>query len=169
LAWSLVLAESVNGSLYIIARMIFRKSHSYSYHIANIMIIPLHCRLTPPSHNLLRLMKPCIMPSPFIPCCTTTRGVSASCSRSYLIGLTSGDFIFLSLSTSLLLYLTANKLLISPSSSYASTSDTRVEFTYAFDVAVNSFFPAFLICHVILLGLSKVVVRDNWICLFFGK
>lgn len=44
-----------------------------------------------------------------------------------------------------------------------------MEFTYAFDVAVNSFFPAFLTAGVALLPLAAVVVRDNWVCLFFGK
>lgn len=50
-----------------------------------------------------------------------------------------------------------------------SSSENRVEFAYAFDVAVNSFFPAFLTLYGALLVLAGVVVRDNWVCLFFGK
>lgn len=44
-----------------------------------------------------------------------------------------------------------------------------MEYTYAFDVAVNSFFPAFLTVGLGGLVLAPVVVKDNWVCLFFGK
>lgn len=65
------------------------------------------------------------------------------------------------------LYFVSNRLLLSPSSS--SAIDNRVEFAYAFDVAVNSFFPPFLTLYGALLPLAAVVVRNNWVCLFFGK
>jgi len=78
-----------------------------------------------------------------------------------------GDFLLTSLITALLLYLLTNRLLLAPSSQ--SSIDNRVEFTYAFDVAVNSFFPAFLTTYVALLPLAGVVVRNNWVCVFFGK
>ena len=78
-----------------------------------------------------------------------------------------GDFLLVSLITAFVLYLLTNRLLLAPSSQ--SAIDNRVEFTYAFDVAVNSFFPAFLSIYVALLPLAAVVVRSNWVCLFFGK
>jgi hypothetical protein len=79
----------------------------------------------------------------------------------------SGDFILSCIVVAGLLYFLANQLLILPSA--ANLTDNRVEFTYAFDVAVNSFFPAFLTIYVALLPLAAVVVRNNWVCLFFGK
>lgn len=82
---------------------------------------------------------------------------------------TSGDFLLISLLTALVLYFLTNRLLVSSLAPHASTSDNRVEFAYAFDVAVNSFFPAFLTIGVALLPLAPVVVAKNWVCLFFGK
>lgn len=67
-----------------------------------------------------------------------------------------------------ILWFLSNRLLIAPSA-YSSPVDNRVEFAYAFDVAVNSFFPMFLTLYVALLPLSLVVVKTNWVCLFFGK
>jgi hypothetical protein len=81
----------------------------------------------------------------------------------------SGDFLTISLLTALILYFLTNRLLVSSLAPHASTSDNRVEFAYAFDVAVNSFFPAFLTIGVALLPLAPVVVAKNWVCLFFGK
>ncbi|EIW71242.1 hypothetical protein TREMEDRAFT_42665 [Tremella mesenterica DSM 1558] len=77
------------------------------------------------------------------------------------------DFLLSSLIIALILYILTNRLLLSPAASYSN--ENRVEFTYAFDVAVNSFFPAFLAVYVALLPLVGVVVRDNWVCLFFGN
>lgn len=88
---------------------------------------------------------------------------------------TSGDFILTSLLTALILYTLSNRLLLSsPNTSSqpqhsVGPSDTRVELAYAFDVAVNSFFPAFLTLGGGGLVLASVIVRDNWVCLFFGK
>lgn len=85
-------------------------------------------------------------------------------------GLTeTGDFLLVSLVSAFLLYFLTNRLLISPVAPHSTTSDNRVEFAYAFDVAVNSFFPAFLTVGVALLPLAPVVVAKNWVCLFFGK
>jgi len=79
----------------------------------------------------------------------------------------SGDFLLSSLAVAGFLYLIANRLLLSPSSSAAI--DNKVEFAYAFDVAVNSFFPLFLTLYGAMLPLAPLVVRSNWVCLFFGK
>ncbi|KAK4685977.1 hypothetical protein P7C73_g4158, partial [Tremellales sp. Uapishka_1] len=79
------------------------------------------------------------------------------------------DFLLASLAISLVLYFISNRLLLSPSAPHSAVSENTVEFTYAFDVAVNSFFPAFLTVYVGLLPLSTVVVRDNWICLWVGN
>lgn len=81
-----------------------------------------------------------------------------------------GDFLLTSLITALILYTLSNRLLTTPSlSTQIGPSDSRVEFTYAFDVAVNSFFPAFLTVYGGLVVLASVVVKDNWVCLFSGK
>jgi hypothetical protein len=81
-----------------------------------------------------------------------------------------GDFILTSLLIALVLYFIANKLLVSRDpNSHSVVSDSSVEYAYAFDVAVNSFFPAVLTLHVGLVVLAGVVVRDNWVCLFVGK
>ena len=85
----------------------------------------------------------------------------------WLISL--GDFLFSCLAVATVLYFLSNKLLLSPSSPYQSSSDSAVEFSYAFDVAVNAFFPAFLTLYVGLAALSPVVVRSNWVCLLVGK
>ena len=78
-----------------------------------------------------------------------------------------GDFLLTSLIEAIILYFLTNRLLLSPSSQ--SAIENRVEITYAFDVAVNSFFPAFLTVGIALLPLVTVVIRENWVCLFFGK
>ena len=72
-----------------------------------------------------------------------------------------------SLMIAAVLYFLSNRLLLSPAASPAI--DNKVEFAYAFDVAVNAFFPLFLTLYVALLPLAAVVVRNNWVCLFFGK
>ncbi|TYJ56894.1 hypothetical protein B9479_002339 [Cryptococcus floricola] len=79
------------------------------------------------------------------------------------------DFLLPSLLIAFILFFVANRLLLAPSVPHASTSDNRVEFAYAFDVAVNAFFPAFLTVYVGLLALGVVVVRDNWVCLWVGN
>lgn len=80
-----------------------------------------------------------------------------------------GDFLLASLFVALILYFLTNRLLVSSTAPYASTSDNRVEYTYAFDIAVNSFFPSFLTVGVALLPLAPVLVASNWVSLFFGK
>ncbi|WVR04649.1 hypothetical protein IAU60_001660 [Kwoniella sp. DSM 27419] len=79
------------------------------------------------------------------------------------------DFLLTSLFVAFIFYNLANRLLLAPSVPHSSLSDNRVEYAYAFDVAVNSFFPAFLTLGVGLLPLAAVVVRDNWVCLWVGN
>ncbi|OXC70453.1 hypothetical protein AYX13_00928 [Cryptococcus neoformans] len=79
------------------------------------------------------------------------------------------DFLLSSLAVATVLYFLSNRLLLAPSVPHASASDNRVEFAYAFDVAVNSFFPMFLTVYVGLLPLAAVIVRDNWVCLWAGN
>ncbi|WWC59492.1 uncharacterized protein I303_102048 [Kwoniella dejecticola CBS 10117] len=78
------------------------------------------------------------------------------------------DFLLSSLAISFVLYFLSNKLLLSPTAS-SSIIDNKVEYSYAFDVAVNSFFPFFLTIYIGLLPLYGLVVRDNWICLWVGN
>ncbi|KAL7419990.1 hypothetical protein Q5752_004953 [Cryptotrichosporon argae] len=79
------------------------------------------------------------------------------------------DFILFSILVALVLWFVANRLLLAPAAPHAAPADNRVELTYAFDVAVNAFFPAFLTAGVALLPLAAVVVRDNWVCLWVGN
>jgi hypothetical protein len=80
-----------------------------------------------------------------------------------------GDSLLISILIAAILYILTNRLLVSALGSYASTSDNKVEFAYAFDIAVNAFFPAFLTVGIALLPLAPVVVAQNWVSLFFGK
>ncbi|ORX33891.1 UNC-50 protein [Kockovaella imperatae] len=77
------------------------------------------------------------------------------------------DFILASVIIASLLHFLANRLLVSSASSPAI--DNRVEWAYAFDVAVNSFFPLFLTLYGALLPLAPVVVKSNFVCLFIGN
>ncbi|GFZ47725.1 hypothetical protein JCM24511_05472 [Saitozyma sp. JCM 24511] len=79
------------------------------------------------------------------------------------------DFLLTSFLVATLLYFISNRLLLSPSAPHSAVSENCVEWSYAFDVAVNSFFPAFLTTYVALLPLAAVVVRNNWVSLFFGN
>lgn len=63
---------------------------------------------------------------------------------------------------------TANRLLLSPPS-HSTPADSRVEWAYAFDVHTNAFFPFFLALYIAQLFLLKVVLQDNWICLWVGN
>ena len=80
---------------------------------------------------------------------------------------TLGDFILSSLVIATVLYFLSNRLFLSSSASPAI--DNKVELAYAFDVAVNSFFPLFLTLYGALLPLAPVVVKHNFVCLFIGK
>jgi len=53
-------------------------------------------------------------------------------------------------------------------SSRTNPSD-QVEWAYAFDIHINSFFPFFLTLYVAQLPLYAVVTRDNWLCLLVGN
>ncbi|WWC67971.1 uncharacterized protein I206_101890 [Kwoniella pini CBS 10737] len=82
------------------------------------------------------------------------------------------DFLLFSIIISFLLYLISNKLLLSIPLSINNNNnddDNKVEFSYSFDVSVNSFFPFFLTIYIGLLPLYNLVIRDNWICLWVGN
>jgi len=59
-----------------------------------------------------------------------------------------------------------NRLLLQPS---PNDSGSSVEWAYALDVYINSFFPLFLWLYIAQLFLVSVVLRDNWICLAVGN
>src|SRR5882724_5883110 len=73
----------------------------------------------------------------------------------------SRDFLFTSLMVATLLYLFSNALLLAPPT-HAATDSTRVEWAYAFDVAINSFFPCFLALGLAQLLLVSIITKDNW-------
>jgi len=78
------------------------------------------------------------------------------------------DFFLSSVIVATILYLFSNTLLLAPPS-HVSAENTRVEWGYAFDVAINSFFPCFLTLGVAQLLLVSIITRDNWVCLWVGN
>jgi len=78
------------------------------------------------------------------------------------------DFLLSGVIMATILWFTANKLLLSPPS-HSTPTDSRVEWAYAFDVHTNAFFPFFLTLYIAQLFLLKVVLKDNWICLWLGN
>lgn len=80
------------------------------------------------------------------------------------------DFVLCALASALVLHQLANRLLLSSGSSVSATGvRERVEFSYAFDVAVNAFWPLFLTLYVGLLPLAPLVVRRSWGALLLGN
>lgn len=80
----------------------------------------------------------------------------------------SRDFFSTSLIVATFLYFSSNTLLLAPPT-HAAADSTRVEWAYAFDVAINSFFPCFLALGLAQLLLVSIVTRDNWVCLWVGN
>ncbi|KAF5318755.1 hypothetical protein D9619_010889 [Psilocybe cf. subviscida] len=78
------------------------------------------------------------------------------------------DFLLSGVIMATILWFTANRLLLSPPS-HSTPADSRVEWAYAFDVHTNAFFPLFLALYIAQLFLLKVVLQDNWICLWVGN
>lgn len=54
-----------------------------------------------------------------------------------------------------------------PSSS--STESNHVEYAYAFDVAINAFFPSFLTLGVVQLLFVAIITKSNWVCMWLGN
>ena len=122
------------------------------------------CRLTP-SPAMLLLISACLVVAGIA--WSGMYRLSPGSALRVILKMVLRDFLLSSLVIALILYILSNRLLLSPTAPYSN--ENRVEYTYAFDVAVNSFFPAFLTLYGALLPLASVVVRDNWVCLFFGK
>ncbi|WWC86883.1 uncharacterized protein L201_001762 [Kwoniella dendrophila CBS 6074] len=109
--------------------------------------------------------------------CLAVAGVSWSILYKYSITETIStillmifrDFLLSSLIIAFLFYIISNKLLVSTLAATTGVLDNKVEFSYSFDVAVNSFFPWFLSIYIGLLPLSTIVVKSNWICLWVGN
>jgi hypothetical protein len=144
LIWSLIYHKSVLSTITQMVLMIFRK---YPSIVSQFIFFPHHqfveTKRSPPTTS-----------NPF-----NQREKEAN---------NPGDFILSSLAIALVLHTLSNRLLI-PTSPNSQLSDSRVEYAYSFDVAVNSFFPAFLTIHLGLILMAGVLVRDNWVCLFVGK
>ncbi|MBW0550720.1 hypothetical protein O181_090435 [Austropuccinia psidii MF-1] len=77
------------------------------------------------------------------------------------------DFLLTGIFISILLWVVSNRFL--SHSSHTHATDQRVEWQYAFDVHVNSFFPFFLNLYVFQLFLAPVITWDNWVCLWIGN
>ncbi|KAF8579534.1 UNC-50-like protein [Ramaria rubella] len=78
------------------------------------------------------------------------------------------DFLFTSIVVATVLYFFSNIVLLAPPS-HVTADSTRVEWAYAFDVAINAFFPCFLALGVAQLMLVSIITRDNWVCLWLGN
>lgn len=78
------------------------------------------------------------------------------------------DFLFTSFIAATALYFFSNFVLLAPLS-HATADSTRVEWAYAFDVAINAFFPCFLALGIAQLLLVSIITRDNWVCLWVGN
>ncbi|KAF8503921.1 UNC-50-like protein [Gautieria morchelliformis] len=78
------------------------------------------------------------------------------------------DFLLTSFIAATFLYFFSNFILLAPPS-HATADSTRVEWAYAFDVAINAFFPCFLVLGVAQLLLVSIITRDNWVCLWLGN
>ncbi|ESK87671.1 hypothetical protein Moror_1893 [Moniliophthora roreri MCA 2997] len=88
------------------------------------------------------------------------------------------DFLLSGIVVATVLWLLCNRLLVqlTPTSQYTTTtSDSRVEWAYAFDVHTNAFFPLFLTLYVAQLFLLPIVLRgekdrqQNWVCMWVGN
>lgn len=72
----------------------------------------------------------------------------------------------MALLAAVVLHQIANRLLLAPAGTGVRE---RVELSYAFDVAVNAFWPLFLTLYLGLLPLAALVVRRNWGALLLGN
>ncbi|KAG7097820.1 hypothetical protein E1B28_005138 [Marasmius oreades] len=89
------------------------------------------------------------------------------------------DFLLSGIVVATILWLLSNRLLVqlTPTSHYThnSTSDSRVEWAYAFDVHTNAFFPLFLTLYVAQLCFLPIVLRgekdrqQNWLYMWVGN
>ncbi|KIJ63056.1 hypothetical protein HYDPIDRAFT_113586 [Hydnomerulius pinastri MD-312] len=78
------------------------------------------------------------------------------------------DFLLVGVISATLLRLFANRVLLSPSS-HSSSTDTSVEWAYAFDVHTNAFFPLYLTLYIAQLFLLPIISKDKWVCLLVGN
>ncbi|KAI0253358.1 UNC-50-like protein [Lactifluus subvellereus] len=78
------------------------------------------------------------------------------------------DFLLVGVISATLLWLFANRALLSPPS-HSVPADTAVEWAYAFDVHTNAFFPLYLTLYIAQLFLVPVILKTNWVCLWVGN
>ncbi|KZS97176.1 UNC-50 protein [Sistotremastrum niveocremeum HHB9708] len=78
------------------------------------------------------------------------------------------DFLLSGAIVASLLSFFANRALLSPPS-HTTPEDSTVEWAYAFDVHINAFFPLYLTLYLAQLFLIKIVLKDNWICMWLGN
>ncbi|KAL7414981.1 UNC-50 family-domain-containing protein [Mrakia frigida] len=78
------------------------------------------------------------------------------------------DFLLSSAVIATIFWFITNNLLLSPPT-HSSSADAKVEWQFAFDVAVNAFFCFFLWVYVLEFVLSGLITRDNWVCLWLGN
>ncbi|PBK83420.1 UNC-50 protein [Armillaria gallica] len=78
------------------------------------------------------------------------------------------DYLLTGIVIATLLWVTSNRLLLSPPS-HSTPTDSFVEWAYAFDVHTNAFFPLYLALYLAQLFLLPIVLKDNWVCLWVGN
>jgi hypothetical protein len=78
------------------------------------------------------------------------------------------DFLVSGLVIATLLWFSANRFLLSPPS-HSTSTDSKVEWAYAFDVHTNAFFPFYLTLYLAQLFLLPIILKDKWVCLWIGN
>ena len=60
----------------------------------------------------------------------------------------------------------ANNLLLHPTN---TSNSSKIEWAYSFDVHTNGYFPIILLLYLTQIFLWPLLIRHEWICLFFGN
>ncbi|KLO14019.1 UNC-50-like protein [Schizopora paradoxa] len=78
------------------------------------------------------------------------------------------DYILSGVIVATILWFFSNRVLLSPPS-HSDPVDTSVEWSYAFDVHTNAFFPLYLTLYLAQLFLVPIIMKDNWVCIWVGN
>jgi len=78
------------------------------------------------------------------------------------------DFLLVGVIVASFLWFFSNRVLLSPPS-HSTPADSSVEWSYAFDVHINAFFPLYLTLYLAQLFLLPIILKNNWVCLWVGN
>jgi len=62
-----------------------------------------------------------------------------------------------------------SKVFLIPPDTASHEIGSSLEWSYAFDVHTNSFFPLYLSLYLVQLFLAPLITRDRWVCLWLGN